>query len=277
MLSRAYLVHDVLQGIRAVDGEADEDEIRLGVGEWPQSVILFLTGSIPKGELDDLAAGRVDWVGDVVFEYRGNVFLEVAELVMVHLTPEAASGMLLHAYLWEVALAVADEEAGLAAAAIANNHDLLRIGRSLRHVRGGRLAAGGRAHCCADGAVAAPNALVAAASCGLSLIVTVVVVIVVRGVGVVGFAVVVRRRHDVAAFVRFGRRGGWRSTGRVALRKCESRLWGTPFSSQVAPRRWPGVANCRCKRPIETMMGFGVGMLDVSEEKDDQGVIVWRG
>jgi hypothetical protein len=45
---RIYLVHYILQRVRAVDGEADKEEVCLGVREWTQTVILFLPRGIPK-------------------------------------------------------------------------------------------------------------------------------------------------------------------------------------------------------------------------------------
>ena len=69
------LVHDVLERVRAVDGEADKDEVRLGVRERPQPVVLLLPGRVPERELHRLAGGRVCRVGDVVLEDGGNVFL----------------------------------------------------------------------------------------------------------------------------------------------------------------------------------------------------------
>lgn len=45
---KAYLVHYVLQGVGAVDSEADEEEVGFRVRERTQTVILFLPRSIPK-------------------------------------------------------------------------------------------------------------------------------------------------------------------------------------------------------------------------------------
>lgn len=43
----AHLVNDVVQRVRAVNGEADKDEVGLGVREGSQTIILFLTGRVP--------------------------------------------------------------------------------------------------------------------------------------------------------------------------------------------------------------------------------------
>lgn len=71
----AYLVHDILERVGAVDGEADEDDVGLGVGEGPQPVVLLLAGSVPESKLDHLARGRVGGVGDVVLKDGGHIFL----------------------------------------------------------------------------------------------------------------------------------------------------------------------------------------------------------
>lgn len=50
------------------------------------------------------------------------------------------SMLLERTHLWEVALAVTDEQAGLATASIADNNDLLGVGGRLGYMGGGRLA-----------------------------------------------------------------------------------------------------------------------------------------
>lgn len=71
----AYLIHDIVQRVGAVDGEANKDEIGFGVRQRTEAVVLFLAGGIPQGELYGLAGGRVRRVGDVVLEYGRNIFL----------------------------------------------------------------------------------------------------------------------------------------------------------------------------------------------------------
>lgn len=73
--SLSYLVHDVLERVGTVDGEADEEEVGFWVREWAQSVVFFLSGCVPEGELDRLAGCVVAGLGDVVFEHGGHVFL----------------------------------------------------------------------------------------------------------------------------------------------------------------------------------------------------------
>lgn len=46
------LLLDVVKGIGRVDREADEDDMRVGVRERPQSIVILLSGGIPEGELD---------------------------------------------------------------------------------------------------------------------------------------------------------------------------------------------------------------------------------
>lgn len=70
-----YLVHNILKRVWAVDGEANKEQIGLGVRERAQSIVLFLSSRIPEGEFDNLARGLVFAVGDVVFEDGGDVFL----------------------------------------------------------------------------------------------------------------------------------------------------------------------------------------------------------
>ena len=74
-LEATYFVHDILEGIGAVDGEADEKKIGFRVGKWSETVIFFLTCSIPQRQLDCLAAWLVVCVGDVVLEDCRDVFL----------------------------------------------------------------------------------------------------------------------------------------------------------------------------------------------------------
>lgn len=109
----------------------------------------------------------MDWVGDVVFEDGRDVFLntwlaiECAQLSRARAWRQSHSLFAL-SYLWKVALAVADEQARLAAAAVTDDDNLLGVGGRLGEVRRSRLAARSRAHRGTDGAVARSRALVAA-------------------------------------------------------------------------------------------------------------------
>lgn len=77
----AYLVHDVFERIGAVDGEADEDDVGLWVGQWPQSVVLLLSSRVPERQLDHLACGWVRSVGDVILKHGGHIFLACVSVV----------------------------------------------------------------------------------------------------------------------------------------------------------------------------------------------------
>jgi hypothetical protein len=64
--SETDLLLHVVQGVGRVDGEADEDDVRIGVGERAESVVVFLAGGIPQGQLNVLAID-LD-VGNVVLK-----------------------------------------------------------------------------------------------------------------------------------------------------------------------------------------------------------------
>lgn len=49
---RMPLVLDVLVGGRARDGEADDEDVSLWVGQRPEPVILLLTGGVPQVQTD---------------------------------------------------------------------------------------------------------------------------------------------------------------------------------------------------------------------------------
>lgn len=75
----SYLLLDVVKRIGRVDGEADEDNVRVGVGERAETVVIFLASGIPKGELDVLAVNL--YIGNVVLEDGGHVDLQGSVLV----------------------------------------------------------------------------------------------------------------------------------------------------------------------------------------------------
>lgn len=47
-LTSIHLCSDVVEGWGADDGEAYQEDIRLGIGEWAQSIVILLSRSIPK-------------------------------------------------------------------------------------------------------------------------------------------------------------------------------------------------------------------------------------
>lgn len=69
-----YLLKDVVQRIRGVDGEADQDDVRVRVRERSETVIIFLASRIPQGQLNVLVVNLN--VGDIVLENGGDVDLE---------------------------------------------------------------------------------------------------------------------------------------------------------------------------------------------------------
>lgn len=148
-----YLVHDVFEGVGTVDGEADEEEVGFGVGEGAQTVVFFLAGCVPEGELDDFARGLMLGVGDVVFEYGGDVFLDRVSVVF-----KACRGSD-WSYLGEVALGVADHKTCLSTPSVTDDDKFLGVGRRLREVCRGGHSAGGRAHHGVNGAIARSCAL----------------------------------------------------------------------------------------------------------------------
>lgn len=57
-----------------VDSKAYQDDIRLGVGEWPKSVVVLLSGCVPQSQLDCLTVVELNR-RDVVFKDGWNIFL----------------------------------------------------------------------------------------------------------------------------------------------------------------------------------------------------------
>ena len=90
----SYLVHDILERVGAVNGEAHKDDVRLRVRKWPQTVVLFLSGSVPEGKLDHLPCRRVGCVGDVVLEDGGHIFLVIISRMRLWSSAARTSGKL---------------------------------------------------------------------------------------------------------------------------------------------------------------------------------------
>ncbi|XP_072305812.1 uncharacterized protein [Eucyclogobius newberryi] len=111
------LLRDVLQRVRAVRGEAHEDDVGVRVGERPEPVVVLLAGRVPQRQLHLLAL-HLD-VRHVRLEHRGHVDLR------------------------ELVLAEHDEQTRLAARAVSDNHELLPYVRHPR-VLGCPTAAGSR-------------------------------------------------------------------------------------------------------------------------------------
>jgi hypothetical protein len=68
-----YLLLDIVKRIGRVDGEANQDNVRVGVRKRAETVVIFLASSIPESELDVLAV-HFD-IGDVVLENGGDIDL----------------------------------------------------------------------------------------------------------------------------------------------------------------------------------------------------------
>ena len=68
-----YLLLHVVERIRRVDSEANQDDVRIRVRERAKTVVILLTSRIPESELDMLAVD-LD-IGDVVLEDGGNIDL----------------------------------------------------------------------------------------------------------------------------------------------------------------------------------------------------------
>jgi len=66
------LCSDVIKRRWADDREADEEDVGLGVGEWSQSVVIFLSCCIPQSQADGLSINH--HTGGVVVENCRYVF-----------------------------------------------------------------------------------------------------------------------------------------------------------------------------------------------------------
>lgn len=75
-MAQSYLLLDVVERVGRVNGEANEDDVRVRVGERAQTVVIFLACGIPEGELNVLAVDL--YVGDIVFENSGHIDLHRA-------------------------------------------------------------------------------------------------------------------------------------------------------------------------------------------------------
>jgi hypothetical protein len=78
---RNPLLLDVVKRVGGVDGEANQDDMGIGVGQGTETVVVLLASRIPKGQLDVLAID-LD-IGDVVLKDGRDVDLEDEELANV--------------------------------------------------------------------------------------------------------------------------------------------------------------------------------------------------
>lgn len=70
---RTHLLLDVVERVWRVNRETDQNDMRVGVRQRTETVVIFLTRRIPKSEFDVLAI-NFD-IGDVVLEDSGDVDL----------------------------------------------------------------------------------------------------------------------------------------------------------------------------------------------------------
>ena len=89
-----YLLLHVLQRIGGINGEADQDNVGVGVRERTKTIVILLTSRIPKSELNVLAVDLN--IGNVVLEDGGDVDLDESRVsyrcprLVVRATPRHA-------------------------------------------------------------------------------------------------------------------------------------------------------------------------------------------
>jgi len=76
-LGNPLLLH-VVKRVGGIDGEADKNDMRVGVAQGPETVIVFLACGIPQGQLDMFAVD-LD-IGDIVLEDSWYVYLRECSL-----------------------------------------------------------------------------------------------------------------------------------------------------------------------------------------------------
>lgn len=99
----SYLVHNIVEGVWAIDGKTDEKKVGLWVAQRTETVVLLLTSGIPECQLNLLSSALVDWVCNVVLEDGWNVFLTE---VSTRFTSKLES---LLSHFWKNPLTVADQ------------------------------------------------------------------------------------------------------------------------------------------------------------------------
>ncbi len=73
------LLLDVVQRVGRVHGEANQDDVRVRVGQRAETIVVLLAGGIPERQLDVLAVD-LD-IGHVVLEDGGDVDLGTSAMV----------------------------------------------------------------------------------------------------------------------------------------------------------------------------------------------------
>jgi hypothetical protein len=121
----SHLVHYILEGYRTVNSKADKQEVRLGIGEWPQSVVFFLTRRIPERQFYRFPGRRMRGLCDVILKHRRDVFLSH------HKRTAVPCYQFFQTYLREVPLRITDQETGLATTTVPDHDKFFGIGRGL--------------------------------------------------------------------------------------------------------------------------------------------------
>ena len=68
-----HLLLNVVQRVRGVNGEADQDDMRVGVAERTETIIVLLSSRIPQGKLNVLSIDLN--IGHIILEHSGNIDL----------------------------------------------------------------------------------------------------------------------------------------------------------------------------------------------------------
>lgn len=79
MNASTHLLLHVIERVWRIDSKTDENNMRVGVREWAETIVIFLTRRIPQGELDVFAINLN--IGYVVLEYSWHINLNIAPFV----------------------------------------------------------------------------------------------------------------------------------------------------------------------------------------------------
>jgi hypothetical protein len=103
-MTQTYFLLHVIEGVRGVNGEAYEDDVRIRVAQRAKSIIVFLTCGIPQSQLDVLP---VDF--DI-----GNIILKNGRDVNLSFIVKSRRAKLQEdSHVGEYSLGKYDQEAGL--------------------------------------------------------------------------------------------------------------------------------------------------------------------
>ena len=78
LLKSTHLFLNVLKGHSVTHLEADEKDVGIGIAQRAQPVIIFLTGRVPKCELDSLTSNTN--LGDIVLENSRYIDLRILHI-----------------------------------------------------------------------------------------------------------------------------------------------------------------------------------------------------